>query len=173
MRALRWRDLDRDRSLLRVQRAYSRRELKTPKTRAGTRSVPLFASVRTALDALATRAVERGRYAPDELVFATARGTPLHESNLTRRVWTTALQRAGLGEWRVVDGRRVWRNAFRWHDLRHSAVSRLVADGADVKLVQSVAGHANPVVTLGRYSHLLDARVTEAAKRFDPAAALE
>jgi len=41
--------------------------------------------------------------------------------------------------------------------------------GADVKLVQAVAGHANPLITLKRYSHLLDARVTEAAKRFDPA----
>lgn len=143
LRALRWRDVDRDRSLLRVQRAYSRRELKAPKTQAGTRSVPLFASVRAALDALAARAIERGRYAPDELVFATVRGTPLHESNL---------------------------NAFR-HARGQSAVSRLVAAGADVKLVHSVAGHASPVVTLGRYSHLLDARVTEAAERFDAAAA--
>jgi predicted RNA binding protein YcfA (HicA-like mRNA interferase family) len=39
--------------------------------------------------------------------------------------------------------------------------SRLVAAGADVKLVQAVAGHANPLITLKRYSHLLDARVTE------------
>jgi site-specific recombinase XerD len=48
-------------------------------------------------------------------------------------------------------------------------VSRLVAAGADIKLVQAVAGHANPLITLKRYSHLLDARITEAAGRFDPA----
>ena len=48
-------------------------------------------------------------------------------------------------------------------------VSRLAAAGVDVKLVQAVAGHANPLITLKRYSHLLDARVTEAAARFDPA----
>lgn len=49
-------------------------------------------------------------------------------------------------------------------------VSRaLVAAGADVKLVQAVAGHSNPLITLKRYSHLLDARVSEAALRFDPA----
>lgn len=50
-----------------------------------------------------------------------------------------------------------------------TCVSRLVAAGADIKLVQAVAGHANPLITLKRYSHLLDARITEAAARFDPA----
>jgi integrase len=58
---------------------------------------------------------------------------------------------------------------YRFHDLRHTCVSRLVAAVADVKLVQAVAGHANPLITLKRYSHLLDSRVTEAAERFDPA----
>ena len=58
---------------------------------------------------------------------------------------------------------------YRFHDLRHTCVSRLVAAGADVKLVQAVAGHANPLITLKRYSHLLDARGTEAATGFDPA----
>jgi integrase len=58
---------------------------------------------------------------------------------------------------------------YRFHDLRHTCVSRLVAAGADIKLVQAVSGHANPLITLKRYSHLLDGRVTEAAGRFDPA----
>jgi hypothetical protein len=45
------------------------------------RSVPVFPSVDAALRELAARTVERDLYAPDELVFATIRGTPLHESN--------------------------------------------------------------------------------------------
>ncbi len=120
--------------------------------------MPLFASVDEALRHLAARAVERGRYAPDELVFATINGTPLHESNFNRRVRRPALERAGLAD-----------VGYRFHDLRHTCVSRLVAAGADVKLVQAVAGHSNPLITLKRYSHLLDARVGEAADRFDPA----
>ena len=158
LRALRWGDVDRDRRVIRIERAFSRRELKRPKTDAGIRSVPLFGSVDEALRELAARAVERGRYAPDELIFATIHGTPLHESNFNRRVWHPALERAGLGD----DG-------YRFHDLRHTCVSRLVAAGADVKLVQAVAGHSNPLITLKRYSHLLDARLSEAADRFDPA----
>ncbi len=158
LRGLRWRDVERDRRVIRVERAYSRRELKRPKSEAGVRSVPLFASVDDALRHLAARAVERGRYAPDELVFATVRGTPLHESNFNRRVWRPALDHAGIAQL-----------GYRFHDLRHTCVSRLVAAGADVKLVQAVAGHASPLITLKRYSHLLDTRISEAADRFDPA----
>ena len=160
LRALRWRDVDRERRLIRVERAYSRQELRRPKTDSGVRSVPLFPSVDAALRELAARAVERGRYAPDELVFGSMRGTPLQPSNLRQRVWDPALRLAELeGE------------GYRFHDLRHTCVSRLVAAGADIKLVQAVAGHASPLITLKRYSHLLDARVTEAAERFDPARA--
>lgn len=121
--------------------------------------MPLFPSVRSALNETAARALELGRYAPEELVFATVRGTPLHESNFNRRVWRPALERAGLAE-----------VGYRFHDLRHTCVSRLVAAGADVKLVQAVAGHSSPMITLSRYSHLLDARISEAADRFDPTA---
>jgi integrase len=100
----------------------------------------------------------RGRYAPDELIFGSMRGTPLQPSNFRQRVWDPALRLAGLEA-----------EGYRFHDLRHTYVSRLVAAGADIKLVQAVAGHANPLITLNRYSHLLDSRVTEAAERFDPA----
>ena len=44
-----------------------------------------------------------------------------------------------------------------------------MAPGADVKLVQAVAGHASPLITLRRYSHLLDSRLSDAADRFDTA----
>jgi integrase len=169
LRALRWGDIDKARRLIRVERAYSRSELRKPKTKAGIRSVPLFPSVAAAFDALAARAVERGRYAPDELVFASESGRPLWPSNFDRRVWAKALQRAGLGEWQENEKGRRWTNRYRFHDLRHTCVSRLVADGADVKLVQAVAGHAKTGITLDRYSHLTDERVTEAAERFDPA----
>ena len=77
---------------------------------------------------------------------------------LHRRVWRPALEHVGLAQL-----------GYRFHDLRHTCVSRLVAAGADVKLVQAVAGHASPLITLKRYSHLLDTRISEAADRFDPA----
>ena len=62
-----------------------------------------------------------------------------------------------------------WRSGATASTTFATCVSRLVAAGADIKLVQAVAGHANPLITLKRYSHLLDTPVTEAATRFDPA----
>ena len=74
------------------------------------------------------------------------------------------------GDWTIDrNGKRRWKNRYRFHDLRHTAVSRLVTEGADAKLVQTVAGHSKSSLTLDRYTHLTDERVREAAKRFDPA----
>jgi len=47
-------------------------------------------------------------------------------------------------------------------------ISRLVASGADIKLTQTIAGHSNPLITLKRYSHLLDQCLTQPAQQFDP-----
>jgi integrase len=40
------------------------------------------------------------------------------------------------------------------HALRHLYASALIAGGASVKQVQTVLGHASPVVTLRTYAHL-------------------
>ena len=41
-----------------------------------------------------------------------------------------------------------------FHSLRHTYVTRLVHSGLDVKLVQHLARHSTPVLTLGRYTHV-------------------
>jgi integrase len=163
LRALQWQHLNRQHRLLRVEQAYSRDQLKRPKSDAGIRTIPVFASVLAAIDALAARALEHGTYAPGQLIFQTATGKPLHPSNINRRVWQPALRHARLSK---PDGKP----KYRFHDLRHTCISRLVAAGADIKLTQAIAGHANPLITLKRYSHLLDKRVSSAATQYDPAA---
>src|SRR5207249_4868941 len=95
LRALQWQHIDKQRRLIRVEQAYSRNHLKRPKSTAGIRSVPIFASVEHALDTLAARAVEHGTYAPEQLLFQTWNGGPLHASNFNRRHWQPALKRAG------------------------------------------------------------------------------
>ena len=124
------------------------------KTEAGERFVPLFESARKAL----AEAKLLSRFARlEDFVFATIVGTPLDPGNFVRREFKPALARAGL-------------EPFRFHDLRHFAVSALIAPGADIKLLQAIAGHASATMTLDTYGHLMTARVQEAATRYDPLA---
>jgi len=39
------------------------------------------------------------------------------------------------------------------HSARHSFISALQANGVEVGLVAKLAGHANPSITLGHYTH--------------------
>jgi integrase len=163
LRALQWQHIDWQKRLLRVEQAYSRQQLRRPKTTAGIRSVPIFPSALEALEQLRQRADRYRIYAPEQLLFQTLTGKPLHASNFNRRHWQPALRTAHLV---TEDGKPL----YRFHDLRHTCISRLVAAGADIKLIQQIAGHANPMITLKRYSHLLDRRLSDAAQRYDPAA---
>ena len=43
---------------------------------------------------------------------------------------------------------------FRYHDLRHSFASLLIASGSDVKTVQARVRHASAKTTLDCYGHL-------------------
>jgi site-specific recombinase XerD len=47
-------------------------------------------------------------------------------------------------------------------------VTELIAQGADIKLLQAIAGHKDASMTLNVYGHLMTERVSEAADRFDP-----
>ena len=40
------------------------------------------------------------------------------------------------------------------HDIRHAAASLLIASGADVKVDQSILGHASATITMALYGHL-------------------
>jgi integrase len=140
--ALRWGDLELDgeRPVVRVRRAYVKGSFKPPKSRYGKRAVPvdfpLVRALRRAQDA-SQRPGER------ELVFATDRGTPLDYGNLHRRVLKPAAEEAGV-PWAA------------WHTLRHTCASRLFAEGRNAVQVQRWLGHHSPAFTLSVYVHLLD-----------------
>ncbi len=65
-----------------------------------------------------------------------------------------------------------WWNAFRkahgfptlkFHELRHTQATQLLANGVDVKTVQARLGHANASVTLNWYAHAVPENDVEAA----------
>ena len=43
---------------------------------------------------------------------------------------------------------------FRFHDLRHFYASLLIADGANIKVVQAPLRHSSAKTTLDTYAHL-------------------
>lgn len=62
-----------------------------------------------------------------------------------RKAWAGAKARAGIKD-------------FRWHDLRHTAASRMVAAGVDISAVQEVLNHSSITVTRRYVHHDQDAK---------------
>ena len=54
----------------------------------------------------------------------------------------------------------------RFHDLRHTHASLLIADGVPIKVVSERLGHAHPSFTMHTYQHLLPGMSSAAAERF-------
>lgn len=157
--ALCWENVDFRQGLVRVAASNDRGEIVSTKTSSAERLVPMFGSARLTL--LEEKA--RSRWSrPRDLVFPTAVGTAQNPVTVAERELRHALRRAGLP-----------RLAFRFHDLRHYAVSQLIAQGASVLQVARVAGHADPSVTLRVYAHLMPDGLAEAATRYDPLRAVD
>ena len=55
---------------------------------------------------------------------------------------------------------------IRFHDLRHTHASLLVADGVPIKVVTERLGHAHPAFTMHTYQHLLPGMSATAAEQF-------
>lgn len=123
--ALRWGDVDEGASLLRVRRSYTRGAFSTPKSRRGTRMVPLAPIVADLLKEQ-LRATSGG--GEEDLVFAhPLTGRVLDASGLRKR-FKAALQRASVRD-------------VRFHDLRHTYGTQMAAAGTPLRLLQEWMGH--------------------------------
>jgi integrase len=146
--ALRWRDIDWAGSVLTISRAVSA-GVEGPTKTGHVRRVPMADQSAAALKRLAGRS---DFTAPDDYVFCNAYGRRLDGSALRRR-YKHARDKAGL-------------RPLRWHDLRHTFGSLLVAGGVDLVSVQDAMGHSQ-LATTSRYLHARPA--TERAAIFTAA----
>ena len=87
-------------------------------------------------------------------MFTSPDGDHIDPDNFRHRIWTPAVAAAGLAPLRI-------------HDLRHTTASLAIAAGADVKMLQTMLGHASAVMTLDRYGHLMPGRAQDVADRLD------
>lgn len=159
---LRWQDLALDRGTLRVNQAVQRVEgkLRTAETKTDTsrRTLSLPASVVAALRAHRTRQLEERLLAGADwrdsgLVFTSRVGTPLEPRNLQRDFE------------RILKLAKVPR--VRFHDLRHSCASLLLAQGTQLRLIQEILGHSSIAMTADLYSHIAPTLMREAAEKMD------
>jgi len=148
LKALQWSDVD-----LFARTLTSR----TSKTAAGERVVPLTDVAVSALARLRRRAESFGRVEPSHYIFAafvpkfTFSGKKVIGYNVTafdptthvkswRSAWRTLTKKAGLP-------------GFRFHDLRHCAITQLAEGGTSDSTIMAIAGHVSRRM-LERYSHV-------------------
>jgi integrase len=121
----------------------------TPKTHQS-RTVPI---PRFLVDELAALVVGKGS---QDLVFTGVKGAMLRLSHFLRAVFIPAVEATGP-------------TVLTPHGLRHTAASLAIASGADVKVVQTMLGHASATMTLDLYGHIYADRLDEIADRMDAA----
>ena len=90
------------------------------------------------------------------LVFATTVGTALDAPNIVNRLFGPLLKRSELPD-------------IRWHDLRHTYATLLLAKGVHPKFVQTALGHASIQPTLDTYSHWMPSLDRDSGAAIDDA----
>lgn len=148
--ALEWENVDLDAGTLRVVRAWDHgaRKFVAPKSKAGTRTVPIIA--RLSLLLADHRVLTDHR---PGLLFAGATGQPVSHNGLRDRL-TTA--------WRAAD-----LEPLGFHEARHTFASLMIGAGVNAKALSTYLGHANIATTFDRYGHLFPGAEHEARGLLD------
>ena len=155
---LQWRDVDLEAGTVAVNRSLQRfggkLQLVEPKTEKSRRRNPIPRMTVEALRSHRSRQVAAGRPPlPTGFVFTSTTGTPLEPRNMVR-LFKSLLRRAGLPD-------------VRFHDLRHSAASLLIAQGVPLRTVMEVLGHSTITLTANTYGHLYEEAKRDAADAMD------
>lgn len=155
--ALTWEDVNLERQAVSVRHSLTKDgELKQPKSRAGLRTVAIDPETARLL---AEWKEEQAGYLR-RLGIIQGRQTPVACSTLggfigcldnVNRFWRKFRESCGL------DGVGL-------HCLRHTQATQLLANGADLKMVQTRLGHSNASLTLGTYAHAIPENDGKAAQ---------
>lgn len=159
---LSWEDVGLDAGTLHVnrnlQRIGGKLVLTEPKTQKSRRTLPLPLALVKALIQHYERQQQDRLLAGEEwvetgLIFSTSTGKPLQANNVLK-AFKRALKRAGLED-------------RRFHDMRHSCATLLLAQGVPMRVVMDLLGHTKIQTTADIYSHVTPALQREALAEMD------
>lgn len=154
---LQWSDIDLENQTISIHRTLVERAGKVvgtsiPKSEAGLRTVSFGAGLKRALVYHRAQMLKEG-LAANPFVFVTTEGTHILKTNLTR-TFDTLIEAAGV-------------TRIRFHDLRHTNATLLIASGESPKTVQGRLGHSTIQLTLDTYAKFTKAADTKAASVMD------
>jgi integrase len=161
--ALRWRHVDLDKSQVAIVESFEQTRLgvriKAPKSGRG-RKVALPARVVAELRAWRMKQAQELlrlgiRLNDNCFVCAGEDGQPIQPQSLTH-AWHRFLVKTNLPR-------------LRFHDLRHSHATHMLASGVHPKIASERLGHATVSLTLDTYSHVIPGMQEDAVARIDAA----
>jgi integrase len=147
--ALRWKDIDEHTQLLTVREAVYDGRFSTPKTRAGSRQIPLSGTAQRLV--VEWKALARTTE-PEALVFSTRQGKLISPNNVLRRSIFPACEQLGLPH-------------ATWLTFRRTYSSWSHDKGVPGKVVARLMGHSNVDTTLNVYTQVLDGSVRDAVEK--------
>jgi len=141
----------------------------TSKTDAGCRRIPVNAGARAALGLLLQRANRLGAVEPEHFLLPARRPLGTYTGGLIADQYDPARPQA---TWRTA-----WRGltraaglrGLRFHDLRHTAITKLAEAGVPDLTLMSIAGHVSRSM-LERYSHIRVQAKRDAVDKLSPVA---
>lgn len=142
-------DITQGEELLHIQRQFDLvvRDFRPTKGKKS-RYVPCNSVLKAELQQL----IRQDRIGKDQTFFRTATGTPIDHDNFVDRYFEKDVAEASVKK-------------IRFHDLRHTGTTLMIAGGLDIKTVQEICGHKDISTTMN-YVHLLGDSVKQAARTF-------
>jgi integrase len=148
LQALAWSDIELELGVIHVRASWDHLAGRVgPKTKAGTRAVPIASVLDVHLRELAATTGGAG------LVFGRGPDEPFAPVTVNRRA-QRAWERAGLA-------------SIGLHECRHTFASFMIAAGVNAKALSTYMGHASVTITFDLYGHLMPGNEQEAARLLD------
>jgi integrase len=148
---LKWKHVDLERRVLRIEQSLWRGQLVSPKTAASTRDILLGSALGETLRNHREISSHSGL---DNFVFCKKDGSPLDPDVLRKDILYPILDRLGIPRAKGASG---------FHTFRHSAASIVNEQTGNLKLAQKFLGHSTIKMTADVYTHTSAEAEREAA----------